>query len=110
MGSACAALTRIDRRSDHSLVAVAAASGAALWIIGIGSRMAFGIFAEHGGGPAIVRFDTTHHLSAFDSYTAALILMSLVEVLSRSVVLSVRGHHVPLQPQAEPKASPPVLE
>jgi hypothetical protein len=63
---------------------------AALWVVGIGMRMGFSLFAEHGGGPAIGRFSEAHHITA-EGWVTALVLMSLVEVVSRTLILWARS-------------------
>ena len=62
-----------------------------LWVAGIGARMAFALYAEHGGGPSIARFSAQHHITAGDAWTAALVLMALSEVVTRVGVLALRG-------------------
>jgi hypothetical protein len=62
-----------------------------LWVVGIGSRMAFALYAEHGGAPAIAHFSVAHHITGGDARTAALVLMALSEVVTRVLVLFVRG-------------------
>ena len=81
---------------DASGVAYARATGiaAALWVLGVSGRVAFGYYAEHGGGPTIARFSHAHALTP-QAWPTALILMALAEVVSRSVVLIVRGRRLP---------------
>ncbi|CAM3431901.1 DUF1453 domain-containing protein [Deinococcus saxicola] len=95
LGVLCGALTRLSRRPDGVVIAQATALAAALWVIGVGSRLAFAFFAQQGGGPALARFSAAHHLSAA-AWTAALLFMALAEVLSRSAVLAWRGRAVRL--------------
>ncbi|MDQ2733145.1 MAG: DUF1453 domain-containing protein [Armatimonadota bacterium] len=90
LGVLCGALTRLSRRPDGVVMAQATALAAMLWIIGVGSRVSFGLLAEHGGGPAIARFSAAYHLSAA-AWTAALLFMALAEVLSRTAVLAWRS-------------------
>ncbi|HEU5372991.1 MAG TPA: hypothetical protein VFU51_11445 [Gaiellaceae bacterium] len=80
---------------DAQGVAYARATGiaAALWVVGISGRLAFGYFAEHGGGPTIARFSQAHALTP-QAWPTALILMALAEVVSRTVVLLVRGRRL----------------
>lgn len=90
LGSASAMLTRLHL--DHEGVAVATATmgAAALWIIGIGSRMGFSLFMEHGGAPTVYRFSAQHHLTGA-GWVTALVLMAFVEVVSRTLLLWVRS-------------------
>lgn len=89
-GSAAAVLTRLDTDPDGVVIARASLSAAALWVLGIGMRMGFSLFAQHGGGPAIARFSSAHHITA-DGWVSALVLMSLVEVISRTLILWARA-------------------
>jgi hypothetical protein len=69
---------------------------AVLWIVGVGSRMAFAFFSDHGGGPAIARFSATHHITSGAAWVAALVLMALVEVMARLVTLRARARRLPV--------------
>ena len=96
-GSAAAALTALGV-DDHGVVIAKATFGAAaLWILGIGMRMGFALFAQHGGGPAIARFSAAHHLTA-EGWVTAFVLMSLVEVTSRTVILWTRSRMLTIAP------------
>jgi hypothetical protein len=64
----------------------------ALWIVGIGSRIAFVLYSEHGGASHIASFSAHHDITSGDAWTAALVLMALAEVLTRVGVLVLRGH------------------
>ena len=81
---------------DASGVAYARATGiaAALWVVGMSGRLAFGYYAEHGGGPTIARFSHAHSLTP-QAWPTALILMALAEVVSRTVVLIARSRRMP---------------
>jgi hypothetical protein len=63
----------------------------ALWIVGIGSRIAFVLYSEHGGASHIASFSAHHNITSGDAWTAALVLMALAEVLTRVGVLVLRG-------------------
>ena len=67
---------------------------ASMWIAGVGARMVFYFAATHGAGPAIARFSVAHHITSGDAWTAALVLMALGEVLTRTLILAVRGQRV----------------
>lgn len=89
LGLACAASTRVDL-ADGAPVARATAVAAALWVVGVGGRLAFALVAEHGGGPAIAAFSAAHHLTVA-GWTAALLATSLAEVLARSGGIGLRA-------------------
>jgi hypothetical protein len=67
---------------------------AILWVVGVGTRFAFQVYASHGGAPAIARFSAHHAITSEAAWTAALILMAFGEVLSRTLVLGLRGWSV----------------
>ena len=90
LGCLCGLLTRIHAEPDGSLLARATGAAAVLWVLGVGARMAFALYAENGGGPAVARFSAAHHITSAAAWTAALILMSLTEVIGRTAVLGGR--------------------
>jgi hypothetical protein len=67
---------------------------AGVWVLSMGSRMAFAIWAGNGGGPALGRFSTAHHITSGAAWTAALVLMALGEVVVRTGVLWLRAQRV----------------
>ncbi|MGH9057260.1 MAG: hypothetical protein ACRDYY_15580 [Acidimicrobiales bacterium] len=67
---------------------------AALWVLGVGTRLAFQLFATHGGAPAIGRFMEAHAITTPEPWVAALILMATGEALARTVVLALRAYGV----------------
>ncbi|MGW4518595.1 hypothetical protein ACWEO4_43380 [Streptomyces sp. NPDC004393] len=72
--------------------------GAAL---GMGTRIAFKTWVEHGGGADdVARFSTAHHITTGQAWTAALILMALTEVVTRTATLFVRSRMVSRTRQA----------
>lgn len=86
LGLTCGRLSKVY--SENGRVTVKATGVAAvLWIIGVGTRLAFGLYAEHGGAATIIRFSEWAHVSGFATWTVALLLMSLLEVLGRSIQL-----------------------
>jgi MFS family permease len=62
-----------------------------LWIAGIGSRIAFVLYTEHGGASTIAHFSTDHHITTSDAWVDALVLMALAEVVTRVGVLVLRS-------------------
>jgi hypothetical protein len=90
LGAACGALTSV-RADERGAVVRAGAVAAAIWVIGVGARMAFVYASEHGGHAAIVRFSVEHHITGGPAWTAALVLMGFATVLARLAVLSVRA-------------------
>ena len=94
LGCLCGLFTRIRRLPNGSLLATASGLAAVLWVLGVGTRIAFALYADHGGEPAIAQFSVDHHITDAAAWAACLILMSLAEVIGRSAVLAVRGYRM----------------
>lgn len=93
LGIASARLTKLS--VDHDGVAIARATfgAAALWALGIGARMGFSLYMQHGGAPTVERFSQTHHLTGA-GWVTGLVLMAFVEVASRTAILWLRSRTV----------------
>lgn len=86
LGLACGRLSRIY--TENARVKMRSTGpAAALWITGIGSRLAFGLYAEQGGAAVITRVSSWAHVTGVNTWGTALILMSLLEVLGRTTQL-----------------------
>ena len=92
LGTGCGLATRVARRADGATIAKAGPLAAALWVTGVGARLAFSLYASHGGGAAIVRFSAAHNITSTDAWVACLVLMALCEVLGRTAVLAAKAH------------------
>ncbi|HLH66865.1 MAG TPA: hypothetical protein VKV27_14305 [Solirubrobacteraceae bacterium] len=79
---------------DGRVLARAGWAAGALWVLGMGSRFAFAWWATHGGGEAIGRFSIEHQISGAPAWTAALLMMALLEVCGRTLALCVRRAQV----------------
>lgn len=88
LGCLCGWLTRVYRSPDGVVVAKATGMAAALWVIGVGSRLGFALYAEHGGQASITAFSVAHAITGAAAWTACLILMALAEVLGRTAFLA----------------------
>lgn len=91
LGVASAGLTRLDVDSDGVTVARATLGAAALWVLGIGGRMGFSLYMQHGGAPTVIRFSHAHQLTG-SGWVTGMVLMAFVEVASRTFVLWMRSH------------------
>lgn len=91
LGCACAMTTRVWRAEDGFAYARAGGAAAVLWVLGVGSRLAFEEFWSHGGTHAIVSFSAAHDITSQNAWVAGLVMMALAEVLARLVVLRIRG-------------------
>lgn len=90
LGSASAAVTTLEVGHDGVVVARATFAAAALWVVGVGARMGFSLFMQHGGAPTVVRFSQVHRLTGA-GWVTAMVLMALVEVVSRTLILVARS-------------------
>jgi hypothetical protein len=93
LGVGAAATTRLSLGKDGVPFARAGVTAAVLWVVGIGLRMAFAFASTHGMGPSLGRFSIQHSLTP-QAWVAALVLMALGEVVSRMLVLRIRGHRL----------------
>jgi hypothetical protein len=86
---------RFDARVDaqHAL-AKAGWISATLWVLGMGSRMTFELWSEHGGEGAISHFSQSHDITSSQAWVAAFVLMALTEVLTRVGTIAYRGWRV----------------
>jgi len=79
---------------------------ASMWIGGVGARLAFALAAGNGAGPAIARFSVAHHITGPAAWIAALVMMALADVLTRLVVIYLRGRRLTAGPAAPAAAVP----
>jgi hypothetical protein len=63
-----------------------------LWVLGMGSRMSFQLYSDHGGAGAITRFSVSHHITSSNAWVTAFVLMAVTEVATRVVTIVVRGY------------------
>ena len=93
LGTVCGLVTLVYPDRDGIPFAKATGAAAVLWILGVGSRIAFSLYAQHGGGPTIEHFSIAHSLSP-EAWVAGFVLMAILEALSRTVVLLVRARRL----------------
>jgi hypothetical protein len=98
MGALAGLTTHLRRGDDGRALARAGWLAAGLWITAVGARMAFAIAASNGAGPAIARFSIAHQITSQDAWVAALIMMALADVLTRLIVIYVRGRRLASAP------------
>lgn len=106
MGAVGGLATRLRRGADGRPLGRAGALAASMWIGGVGARMAFAFAAAHGAGPAIARFSITHHITGSAAWVAALVMMALADVLTRLVVVHLRGRRLAAGAAAAPALVP----
>ncbi len=109
LGACCGLATAVFRDNAGAIVVKAGILAALLWIGGVGSRIAFSLYTQHGGGPAVTRFSITNHITSTQAWVACLVLMAVMEVLSRTAVLALRLRSVRQSPQASAQVAQPEL-
>jgi len=90
LGIAAGASTRVWNHDDHPF-ARATALSAGLWILGMGFRLVFQIWATSSAGAAHVTTFSVQHLIEQAAWVDALLFMAVGQVVARTVVLSARG-------------------
>ena len=84
-------LTRV-RRVKGKVYIKASIGAAALWVLGMGLRMAFAVWTSSSSGAAHVgRFSAQHDITSGEAWVAALLLMAFGQVLVRLAIIAVRG-------------------
>jgi hypothetical protein len=94
MGAIGGLATRLRLGADGRPLGRAGILAASMWIGGVGARLAFAIAAGNGAGPAIARFSIAHHITGSAAWVAALVMMALADVLTRLVVIYLRGRRL----------------
>jgi len=100
LGGLSGKFTSVYPDGDGVPMAKAGLIAATLWVLGTGARLAFQLYATHGGGAAIGRFSVAHSITSASAWTAALILMALSEAVCRTAILAWRANTVRQQPPA----------
>ena len=94
MGAIGGLATRLRLGADGRPLGRAGVLAASMWIGGVGARLAFAIAAGNGAGPAIARFSVAHQITGSAAWVAALVMMALADVLTRLVVIYLRGRRL----------------
>lgn len=108
IGAGVGLLTRVRVR-DGVVVVRATALAAILWVLGMGSRLAFQLWATNGGGVSLGKFDLSHHL-ATDVWPATLIFMAAATIVVRTVILVTRVVQTGKREGADPALLPAGVE
>jgi len=106
MGAIGGLATRLRLGADGRPLGRAGALAASMWVGGVGARLAFAVAAGNGAGPAIARFSIAHHITGSAAWVAALVMMALADVLTRLVVIYLRGRRLAGGPAACTTAVP----
>jgi hypothetical protein len=89
LGTLSGVTTSVWRRGA-TVVSRAGLLAAFLWVLGMGARFAFAIWATHSGAATVGRFSARSGITGAHIWEFALVLMAYAEVLSRIGVLQVR--------------------
>ena len=108
LGLLCGIFTRVTPDGEGQPFAKAGLAAALLWIVGVGSRLAFEVYATHGGGGAIGRFSVSHDITTAAAWTTGLVLMALAEVLGRNGMIGWRSYRVRRRGPGRRQRPPPV--
>jgi hypothetical protein len=92
LGVLTGTFTSVRPDAEGHAFAKAGLAAATLWVLGVGTRFAFQLYASHGGAGAIGRFSTAHSITSGEAWVAALILMALGEAVARTSVLGLRAY------------------
>ena len=94
MGAIGGFATYLRRGADGRPLGRAGWLAAGMWVGGVGARLAFAVAANNGAGPAIARFSVANHITGEAAWIAALIMMALADVLTRLVIIYLRGRRL----------------
>ena len=94
LGVGCALTTSITPGDDGIPYAKAGIAAAVLWVVGMAGRFTFQYYANHSGAHSVINFSIKHQITGSEAWTTALIFMALSEVVSRLIVMRVRGHQL----------------
>lgn len=94
MGAVGGFATYLRRGADSRPMGRAGWLAASMWVGGVGARLAFAVAANNGAGPAIARFSVANHITGSTAWIAALIMMALADVLTRLVIIYLRGRRL----------------
>ncbi|MFJ8936666.1 hypothetical protein ACIRL0_13310 [Streptomyces sp. NPDC102365] len=98
LGVAGGVYTRIRGAGGHLFIKAGAVS-AILWVLGMGARMGFQVWVDHGGADDVGRFSVTHDITTSQAWVAAFVLMALTEVVTRLATIFVRSRRATREPQ-----------
>ncbi|MER6081303.1 hypothetical protein [Streptomyces sp. NPDC001833] len=93
LGVAGGVYTRIRKVGSHLFIKAGAVS-VTLWVLGMGARMGFQLWVDHGGANDVARFSLAHQITTGDAWVAAIVLMALTEVVTRLGTIFLRGRTV----------------
>jgi hypothetical protein len=91
LGSWSGLATRVWRDANGIILARAGGAAVATWIVGMGFRFLFALYANTAAGEqALGRFSAAHAITSAQAWTTALVLMAFAEVLARVGIMQAR--------------------
>jgi hypothetical protein len=91
LGGLSASATTVWRETDGAVLARAGVAAVAAWILGMGFRLAFAMYAHSSTGSlTLARFSARHSITR-GAWATALVLMAIAEVTTRVVAVHARG-------------------
>jgi hypothetical protein len=91
LGVLAGSLIKVDRdQQTGKLVLEAGLAYAALWIVTLGGRLAFGWAATNLWSQQIGQFSVQHQITGSAAWTAAFVLSALAMIVARTVVVGAR--------------------
>jgi hypothetical protein len=91
LGFASAMTTKMWRDDGGRVLGRVGFYACLAWIVGMGFRFLFAVYASsHGGGIKVAEFSRDHAIIGSEVWTTALVFMAFAEVLSRVAILQVR--------------------
>lgn len=109
LGVAGGVYTRIRAAGGHLLIKAGAVS-AILWVLGMGARMGFQLWVQHGGADDVARFSIAHQITSDQAWVAAFVLMALTEVVTRLATIFLRSRLVSHDPARATTRPAPALD
>jgi hypothetical protein len=83
--------TKVWSEPAKAIMCKAGAVAASAWVLGMGIRLGFDIWAHTASGEAsLFRFSLRHSLTSADAYSTAFVLMAFAQVLVRVGILQYR--------------------
>jgi ABC-type antimicrobial peptide transport system permease subunit len=95
LGLVSGVATHVWRENQGKIVSKAGAVAAVSWVLGMGFRFLFAIYASTSrGGMAVARFSLRHTITSAQAWTTALVAMAILEVAGRTALLQYRRLHL----------------
>ncbi|MFF4983839.1 hypothetical protein ACFY3O_27785 [Streptomyces sp. NPDC001046] len=101
LGIAGGVFTRIRSLDGHLMIKAGVVS-AVLWVVGMGARLGFQLWVDHGGADDVARFSAEHQITSQQAWVTALLLMAVTEVVTRLATIFVRSRGADRTAQPKP--------